>query len=255
MSAQPGTVPGLRQVCAGLSTGCGPALPLASRVVLELFQITGSASFAVRAALEEAGAEYVTVDIHPQRRDEIPDFALVNPLKRVPALREGDVVVYETGAALQWVAERFPEARLAPPPGDPLRGHYLRWMAWLGNTLHRAWQPVDSPRSITDDPAAHESIRRHGYEQLERIGRYLEGELTRSQWCLGDAYSVADIYLYMLVGWQSFVEGGYVLGAAAVAAHSARVGARPAIKRARELDDLDERFQRHHPELRAGRPI
>jgi len=223
--------------------------------VLELFQITGSTSFAVRAALEEAGAEYVTVDIHPRRRDEIPDFALVNPLRRVPALREGDVVVYETSAALQWVAERFPAARLAPPPGDPGRGPYLRWMAWLGNTLHGAWQPVSSPRFITDDPSAYENIGRKGRERLDGIGAYLEGELAGKQWCLGDAYSVADIYLYMLVGWQSYVEGGYVLGDAALAAHTERVGARPAIARARELDDLDECFQRHHPELRAGRPI
>ena len=48
--------------------------------MIELFQITGSASFAARAALEEAGAEYVTVDVHPRRRDEIPAFAPVNPL-------------------------------------------------------------------------------------------------------------------------------------------------------------------------------
>jgi len=223
--------------------------------VLELFQITGSTSFAVRAALEEAGAEYVTVDIHPRRRDEIPDFGVVNPLKRVPALRDGGVVVYETSAVLQWVAERFPDANLAPPPGDPLRGPYLRWMAWLGNTLHGAWQPVSSPRFITDDMDAYESIGRKGRERLDSIGAYLERELTGREWCLGGTFSVADIYLYMLVGWQSYVEGGYVLGGDAVARHSERVGARPAIARARELDDLDERFQRHHPELRAGRPL
>jgi glutathione S-transferase len=223
--------------------------------VLELFQITGSTSFAVRAALEEAGADYVTVDIHPRHRDEIRDFAVVNPLKRVPALREGDVVVYETSAALQWVAERFPDAHLAPSPGAPGRGAFLRWMAWLGNTLHGAWQPVTSPRFLTDDTSAYASIGEKGRARLDAIGAYLDGELTGKDWCLGDVYSVADIYLYMLVGWQSYVEGGYVLGGAAVAAHSERVAARPAIARTRELDDLDERLQRHHPELRAGRPV
>ena len=48
---------------------------------------------------------------------------------------------------LQYIAERFPEAGLAPPPGDPRRGAYLRWLVWLGNTLHRAWQPVNYPRA------------------------------------------------------------------------------------------------------------
>lgn len=255
MSAQPGTVPKTAPTLCRFVHGESRPVRLASPRVLELFQITGSTSFAVRAALEEAGAEYVTVDIHPRRRDEIPDFALVNPLRRVPALREGDVVVYETSAALQWVAERFPAARLGPSLGEPERGPYLRWMAWLGNTLHGAWQPVSSPRFLTDDPTAYESIGRKGRERLDAIGAYLERELTGRPWCLGDAYSVADIYLYMLVGWQSYVEDGYILGAEAVAAHSERVGVRPAIARARELDDLDERLLRHHPELRAGRPI
>ena len=68
--------------------------------MIELFQITGSASFAARMALEEAGADYEAVNIHPRRRDEPASFAEVNPLKRVPALREGDVAVYETGAVL-----------------------------------------------------------------------------------------------------------------------------------------------------------
>ena len=115
---------------------------------------------------------------------------------------------------------------------------------------------VERPASTRPTiPSAHEGIRKKGRERLESIGAYLDGELAGKDWCLGDRYSVADIYLYMLVGWQSYVEGGYVLGGDAVAAHYQRVGARPAIARTRELDDLDERLQRHHPELRAGKPI
>ena len=223
--------------------------------MIELFQITGSVSFAVRAALEEAGAEYTVVDVHPKRRDELPDFAAVNPLKRVPALRDGDVTVYETVAVLQYVGERFPESGIAPRPGDPLRGAYLRWLAWLDNTLHPAYQPLNIPHTMTDDASGEDGIRRKGREKLDAIGAYLEGELTGATWCLGETFSLADVYLYMLTGWQSYVEGGYVLGGDAVQAHLARVGARPAIVRARELDDLDESFQRHHPELRGGKPV
>ena len=223
--------------------------------VIELFQITGSASFAARAALEEAGAEYVTVDVHPRRRDETPALALVNPLNRVPALRDGEVTVYETTAVLQYVAERFPDASLAPPPGDPQRGAYLRWLAWLGNTLHGAYQPLNVPHFLTDDEAGQEGVRRKGREKLDAIGAYLERELTGVSWCLGDRYCVADVYLYMLVGWQSYVQGGYMFGGDAVQAHYDRVGARPAIARTRELDDLDDRLHRRHPDLRGGKPI
>lgn len=222
--------------------------------MVELFQITGSASFAARAALEEAGAAYVTVDVHPRRREETPELARVNPLRRVPSLRDGDVTVYETGAVLQYVAERFPAAHLAPRVGSTARGAYLRWMTWLADTLHGAWQPLDVPRFLTDDPSGYEGIRRRGIEKLAGHGDYLERELAGRAWCAGDAFSVADIYLYMLKGWESYADG-HRLGGDAVDAHYARVGARPAIARTRELDDLDERLQRHHPALRAGKPV
>ena len=84
--------------------------------MIELFQITGSASFAARMALEEAGADYEAVNIHPRRRAEPASFAEVNPLKRVPALREGDVAVYETGAVLLYLTDRL---LWALPPARP----------------------------------------------------------------------------------------------------------------------------------------
>ncbi len=209
--------------------------------MIELFQITGSASFAARAALEEIGSEYTPVNIHPRRRDEIPDFAEVNPLKRVPSLREGPVEVYETGAVLAYLGDRFPEAGVAPQATDPDRGAYLRWLFWLSNTLHGAWWPVAKKADdAVDQMRAHEA--------------YIEGRLGTGDYCLDDRFSLADIYLYMLVGWRSFY-GEELMRGATVQAHFERIGARPAIVRTRELDDLDPDFQRYHPDLRAGRPV
>lgn len=223
--------------------------------MIELFQITGSASFAPRAALEEIGAEYTTIDIHPRRRDEIPSFAQVNPLKRVASLREGDVAVYETGAILLYLGERFPEAGLAAPIGDPHRGAYLRWIVWLSNTLHEIWYPYQYPAFLSDDPAAHPSIKAKALTKIESAGAYLESQLAGGDWCLGDRFSLADIYLYMLTGWQNYNDDGLELGGANVQAHFARVGARPAIARTRELDDLQETFARNHPDQRGGKLI
>jgi glutathione S-transferase len=221
--------------------------------VLELFQITGSTSFAVRAALEEAGESYVTVDVHPRHRDEAPGFAEVNPLKRVPALRDGDVRVYETGAVLLYLVERLPGRGLGPLPTEPARAELLRWILWLSNTLHHAYVPMDAPQFLTEDESGHEGVGRRGLAKLRRYGAYLESELAGRTWCLGHTFSVADIYLYMLKGWESYGEAR--LGGPVLEAHFARVGARPAVQRARELDDLDARLLRHHPELRAGKPI
>jgi glutathione S-transferase len=223
--------------------------------MIELFQITGSASFAARMALEEAGAEYETIDIHPRRRGEPASFAEVNPLKRVPALREGDVRVYETGAVLLYALDRFPERELGPAVGDPSRSGLYRWVLWLADTLHPAWWPImKSPASEPEEPALAE-IRARGRAQMDAHGAYLERELANGPWCLGETFSVADLYLYMLVGWESYIRGGYQLGGERVREHYRRVGERPAVVRTRELDDLDERLIRYHPELRGGRPI
>jgi glutathione S-transferase len=222
--------------------------------MLELFQITGSCSFAARAALEEAGVEYEAIDVHPRRRDESPELASVNPLRRVPALRDGDELVYETGAVLLYLVERLPGRGLGPLPGEPGRGALLRWVTWLADTLHDAYHPTTAPRFLTDDPAGYDGIQLKGRAKLDAHGAYLERELTGRMWCLGDEFSVADIYLYMLKGWENYSDD-YTLGGASLAAHYERVGARPAIARTRELDDLDERMLRYHPELRAGKPI
>lgn len=222
--------------------------------MLKLYQITGSASFAARAALEEAGAEYEVVNIHPRQRDRDPSFAEINPLKRVPALRDGDATVYETGAVLLHIADRFPAAALLPTIGDSLRPAAYRWVTWLANTLHPAWWPLMIPQFLSTDESAVVGIRERGVVNMAKHGEYLENELTGREWCLGDRFSVADIYLYMLVGWQSSVDD-ILVGDNAVQSHFQRVGARAAIARARELDDLDDTLARIHPELRGGESI
>jgi glutathione S-transferase len=217
--------------------------------MIEFFQITGSTSFAVRCALEEICVEYTAIDIAPRDRTQPPAFAELNPWRSVPALRDGEAEVYETSACLLYLAERFPEAGLAPAVGDPARGSYLRWLVWLANMFRPLWERIMAPFFFTTE--SQPGVRAKGLEDLERVGEFLEQELAGRTWCLGEQYSVADIYLYMLVGWQHY-KPGLVVGGDAVQAHYARVGARPAIARARELDDLDESLLRHHPELRGG---
>jgi glutathione S-transferase len=217
--------------------------------VIELFQITGSTSFAVRCALEEIGVAYEAIDIAPRDRSQPPAFAEVNPLRSVPALRDGEAEVYETSACLQYLAEHFGGAGLAPPLGDPARGEYLRWLAWLGSSFRPLWERIMAPFFFTTE--SQPGVRAKGFEDLAEVGAYLEAQLASRTWCLGERYTVADIYLYMLVGWQHY-KPGLLIGGDAVQAHYSRVGARPAIARARELDDLDERLLRHHPELRGG---
>ena len=101
------------------------------------------------------------------------------------------------------------------------------------------------PSFLSSDESAAPGIREKGLVAMAQHGQYLDGQLEGREWCIGDRFTVADIYLYMLVGWQSFVDDVQV-GGAPVQEHFERVGARPAIARARELDDLRPDFSRNH---------
>ena len=105
------------------------------------------------------------------------------------------------------------------------------------------------------EEAAHAAIRAQGREQMDAHGAYLERELARGPVVPRRPFSVADMYLYMLVGWESYIAGRLPARRRARREHYRRVGERPAVVRTRELDDLDERLIRYHPELRAGRPV
>ncbi len=222
---------------------------------MQLFQITGSSSFAVRAALEELGASYTVVNVHPSRRDSSPGFAAANRLRRVPTLVDGSEVVYETGAVLLYLGDRFPEVGLAPAPEASGRGAYVRWITWLSNTLHAIWYPVQYPAFLAEDPVAHPSIRAKGIQRATAVGAFIESELAGRDWCVGDSFTLVDIYLYMLTGWRSYNEEPIPFGGPNLERHFERVGDRPAIIRTRELDDLRLDLKRNHPELRGGQSL
>jgi hypothetical protein len=82
----------------------------------------------VRWMLEEVGQPYETVVLDYATTMKGADYLAINPMGKVPAIRHGDVIVTETAAICAYLADAFPDAKLAPPPGDKLRGPYYRWM-------------------------------------------------------------------------------------------------------------------------------
>ena len=185
--------------------------------MIEFFQITGSASFAAaRIALEEAGAEYAAVNIHPRRATSprasprsIRSSAFRRCARATCRLRD------RCGAAL--AGRPLPEQRARAGRGRSRAGRLYRWILWLADTLHPAWWPI--MKSPGDRPRGGRARRdpRARPRAMDAHGAYLERELARGPWCLGDTFSVADMYLYMLVGWESYIPGGYSSAASACA--------------------------------------
>lgn len=183
-------------------------------------------SMATRVALYEAGASatFVEVDTKTKRTVSGEDYLKVNPIGLVPSLDTGDgTVLFENAAILQYLADRFPEARLAP--ADAAGRVLLRqWLSFIGAELHKGLF------GALLDREASEAVK--SYVIAKSIPRldYLNAHLTGREYLL-DAFSVADAYLATILGW-SVVTTLDLKKWPAVAAYLERLRERPSMARA-----------------------
>jgi Glutathione S-transferase len=163
---------------------------------MELYFAPMACSLATRIALYEAGAEarYTQADTHSKTLADGSDFFTINPMGQVPALRLDDgSILTENTAVLQYVAERFPRARLAPPPGVE-RSKMQQWLGFIGTELHKA---VFVPML---DEKASEEVKRYSREKLQRRMEMLQAHLRGREFLL-DEFSIADAYLTTILNW------------------------------------------------------
>ena len=169
---------------------------------MRLHYAPGSAAMAPHATLAEIGIPYelVLVERDEEGRPSHEYFAL-NPWGKIPTLEDGDLVLTESAAICLHLAERFPEARLAPPPATRERSELYRWLLWLSNTVQmtqlRHFYPhrygTEGVKDAADtDLAAHYDL----------IDAYLDGR----EWLVGDERTVADFFLFMLTRWGRNLE-------------------------------------------------
>lgn len=168
-----------------------------------LFWSPGSAAFAPHVVLEEIGApaEYVRVDLQAGEHRR-PDYLKLNPHGRVPTLVVDGQPVFEAAAICMLLAERHPEAGLAPADGRA-RALYLQWMTYLTNTLQERFVQWFHPDWHLDDKAAEAALKAGAEKRIgpmiDRIDAALGAE---GPYLAGKAFSAADIYLAMLVRWS-----------------------------------------------------
>jgi glutathione S-transferase len=186
-------------------------------------------SRAIRAVwmLEEAGAPYerVLVDIENGEQAR-PEFRAVNPMMKVPALTDGAATVAESAAICAYVADRVPDAGLAPPIGDPLRGAYYRWLFFSPACIEPALAQKVTGMELRSSAA--------GWGSYERVVDVLEAALTPGPWILGERFSAADVMLgadlHFAVELFRMIDPR-----PAFAAYLERCTARPAFARAQEI--------------------
>ena len=193
-----------------------------------LFHSPNTRSAGALILLEELGAPYQLHVLDMKRGEQRePAYLAINPMGKVPAVLDGDALITEQGAVFLYLADRFPEAGLAPAIGDPLRGPYLRWMVYYGS----CFEPALIDRAMKREPAAASTSPYGDYDTMLKT---LTDQLAKGPYLLGDRFSAADVLWGTALTWTTMFK--LVPELPVITEYMARVNARPAVGRARQKD-------------------
>lgn len=172
--------------------------------MLTLYYAPGTCALATHLALEFSGAPYEAKRLDfRQQQQRSPEYLRVNPKGRVPALVTERGVLTETPALLQYIAQSFPQAGLAPLDDAFLLARGNEFNSFLCSTVHvnhahrgRGYRWVDA-----DDTAALEAMKKKVPQTMAESFTLIEEGMLRGPWVLGERFSTSDLYLYTLTRW------------------------------------------------------
>ena len=172
----------------------------------KLYTRPGSGGFVVEAALALANAPFQQIDV-PKTDLPDPGFLEISPLNQVPVLTLPDgSSMTESAAICILLAERHPDAGLAPTPDAPARADFLRWMAFMSSVLYPAVLRLYYAYRYTADPDGTKAVKQAAIAEMDRGFAVLDTALKGRDWLVGEAMSLADIYLVMLIAWHPDID-------------------------------------------------
>ncbi|MBN9602741.1 MAG: glutathione S-transferase family protein [Afipia felis] len=153
---------------------------------MKLYWSPRSRSFTALWLMEETGEPYerVLTDISTGA-NKTPDYLAINPMGKVPALTDGDMSMAESAAICTYVADRYPQSKLAPPVDDPRRGKYLQWMFFAPSCIEPAILQAYLKLDIPTVSAA--------WGSTTQTFDVLDQALEKGPWLLGDDFTAADV--------------------------------------------------------------
>lgn len=206
---------------------------------MKLYYTPGACSLASHIVLREAGFDFEMekVDLSTHKTESGADFYAINPKGYVPALVLDDgQVLTEGGAIVQYLADLKPAARLAPPPGSLERARMQEQLIFIAAELHKAYGPLFLPGASEEAKAA-------ARDNVARRLDYVERQLSDGRpYLLGQQFSVADIYLFVVAGWAEKMGIG-INRWPRLAAFLERIGSRRAVQEALQAEGLLEPAQ------------
>lgn len=200
---------------------------------MKLYYKAGACSLSPHIALREAGIEFEmeAVDLQAKRTASGADFTQINGKSYIPALvLDNGKVLTEGAAIVQYIADLKPESGLAPANGSEARYELQSWLIFISSELHKPMSSLFNPAQSQDWKAAAQAL-------LSKRLDWLVSELGEREFLLGDRFSVADGYLFTVLGWAGLV--GFSLDPwPSLQAYRARIGSRPKVVEALKAEGL-----------------
>ncbi len=200
--------------------------------MLKLYYASQTRAGRPRWLLEEIGAPYELVRLElPKGDQKKPEYLKINPNGTVPALVDGDLALFESAAICQYLADKFPDKRLAPPIGTPARARYYQWIHFAMSGLepplltifmHTVMKPEAQRLPVLVDEAR---------TQLKQVLGVLDQALAGRTTIVGDEFTAADVMIASTLGWARMM-GLIGTDQPNVTAYLDRMLARPAMQRA-----------------------
>jgi glutathione S-transferase len=198
---------------------------------MKLYFSPGACSFSPHIVLREAGLPFQLekVDTKTHQTAAGADYYAVNPKGYVPALQMDDGQILTEGAAIvQYLADLKPESKLAPAAGTMARYRLQEWLNFIATELHKAYGPLFRP---TTPDEVKQTQRDLIARRLDYVAKHLGGQ----QYLMGDAFTVADAYLFTILRWSKNVN--IDLGKwPTLRPYMDRISARPAVAAAMEAE-------------------
>ena len=162
---------------------------------MKLYYSPGACSQAAHILLHETGLPHDSeaVDIRAHRTASGGDFLAINPKGAVPALKIGDEVLTENGAVLQYIGDKAGHETLLPGTGIE-RYRVIEWLAYLGSDVHKSFGPLFNP-------ASSDEVKAGARDAVGKKLDFLEHSLEGQDYLTGPSMTVADPYLFAMLGW------------------------------------------------------
>jgi glutathione S-transferase len=199
--------------------------------MIKLYHSRQSRSVRPRWLLEEIGAPYELVTLDMQKGEhKTPAYMKVHPHGAVPALVDGDLQLFESAAICAYLADKFPEKRLAPPVGTPARGLYYQWMVYAIATLEPPVIDVFMQTAMLPEAERSPAVLAAARKKFGDVATVLEQALGTRPFLLGEQFTAVDVMIGSTLGWAQML--GLLEGKKTLQEYVQRLSERPASQKA-----------------------